>query len=228
MKNSAYAPLLIVDDDDRLRDLLKTYLTENGFSVTAVGNTTDARVCLKQEKFGLIILDIMMPGETGLEFIDYLRQTPVYHSIPVLFLTALADSQHRIQGFEKGADDYLPKPFEPRELVLRIKNIFKHTFTPSFLHQIGDFTFDSQKKTLYKKNVCIYLTSTETELLYFLVLNRGTALSRYDLSDYLTNVSPRTIDVQINRLRRKIEKDSRFPEFIQTVRHKGYLLCLDS
>jgi two-component system phosphate regulon response regulator OmpR len=225
---SQFPPLLIVDDDVRLRHLLETYLRENDFTVESVENASQAREKIKKNSFGLIILDIMMPGETGLEFIESLRKEPAYASLPVLLLTALGEVDHRIRGFEKGADEYLAKPFEPKELVLRIKNIFKRTPHLSALNRIGDFHFDMQKKTLRKGEELITLTSTEAELLYFLVLNKGTVVSRYALSDYLVGtVSPRTIDVQITRLRRKIEKDSRFPQFIQTVRHKGYLLCCE-
>ena len=221
--------LLVVDDDDRLRQLLQQYLQDSGHKVDVAENAPQARKMMVDGDYDLVVLDVMMPGETGVQLTNSLRRetrNPL-HSIPILLLTAMGDIQDRIKGLESGADDYMSKPFEPKELLLRIQQILKRTraHKPSqkMTIEFGDFIYNVDHKSLYKGTEPIYLTSTESELLYLLVTNLGVPLSRYDLSESAgITLSPRTIDVQITRLRKKIEKDPKKPEHIRTIRHKGY------
>lgn len=222
--------LLVVDDDKRLRTLLNRYLSDNGYEVESVSNTKEARQKLAVNSYDLMVLDVMMPVETGFEFIQSLREdldSPLSLS-PILLLTARGDSEDRIKGLELGADDYLNKPFEPKELLLRIQKLLNrsHRNVSSLTPEVkfGAFKYNTNQKSLYRGQDIIYLTSTESELLYILILNKGEALTRDDLAERSgITLSPRTIDVQITRLRRKIEIDAKKPEFIKTVRHKGYI-----
>ena len=220
--------LLIVDDDLRLCQLLSHFLKESGFEVSTANSALEARELLKAFKFDLVVLDVMMPGETGLELTKSLRD----HAFltPILLLSARGEIENRIQGFEFGADEYLPKPFEPKELLLRIQAILRRSqgnpLSPNKRElQIGPFHFDLQKETLRRGDCTIPLTTTEATLLKILVENLGTYLSREDLIS-LTHLdaSSRTIDVQITRLRKKIETDTKRPKYLQTVRNKGYIL----
>ena len=219
--------ILVVDDDTRLRSLLQRFLRENGFFVSVAKCASEARLFLHQYRFDLLIVDIMMPNETGLEFLNTLRQDS---SIPVILLTAMGETADRIAGLESGADDYLPKPFEPKELVLRIKNILKRTPIDKEIEteklNLGLCTYDLQKKELQSKaGSVIHITPVEQALLNILGGKSGQVFTREKLAEILgAGQSPRSIDVQITRLRKKIEQDSKNPRYLQTVRGKGYML----
>ena len=221
------AHILVVDDDTRLRSLLQRFLRENDFYVSAARDAFAAREMLKNYKFDLLIVDIMMPGETGLQFLNRLRDE---NNVPVILLTAMGETEDRIAGLEGGADDYLPKPFEPKELVLRIRNILKRT--PQKQQDametldLGLCLYDMAKKELMtKQGQIIHITPVEQLLLNILGQKSGQVFSRERLAEILgAGQSPRSIDVQITRLRKKIEKDSKNPRYLQTVRGKGYML----
>ncbi len=224
--------ILVVDDDRRLRDLLRKYLTENGFMTATATDAADARQKLKSLTFDLIVLDVMMPGESGLEFVRSLRAESI--SIPVLLLTAMGETSNRIAGLESGADDYLSKPFEPRELVLRINSILRRipAAAPAeplqTVLQLGDYQFDVTRGELRGTDGVVHLTTAESALLGVLSAIPGEALSREDLATRTGNSgNPRAIDVQVMRLRRKIEDDPRLPRYLQTVRGQGYMLLPD-
>lgn len=227
--------LLVVDDDRRLRELLRKYLEAQGFRVTVAADAQEARLKIAAITFDLLVLDIMMPGETGLDLLRSLRQES---AIPVLLLTAMGEAPDRIHGLELGADDYLPKPFEPRELLLRIRTILKrfqlarHTSGPApIVNEIrfGHFIFDLQKRILKRGSEDIHLTSAEADLLHQLAQTPLASVSREVLSqssgEEIGNM--RAVDVQITRLRRKIEDDPRFPRYLKTIRGHGYMLQLD-
>lgn len=216
--------VLIVDDDQRIRDLLARFLQENGFRVTAAENATTARANMRGLSFDLLVLDVMMPGESGFELAEALR---VDHDIPILMLTARSEPEYRIKGLEIGVDDYLAKPFEPRELLLRLQNILnrhKRTLSADDSIRMGDFTFHIGRGELKRKNESIRLTGRERDLLRQFAERPGTPISRMDLAKQGTDGSERAVDVQINRLRRKIEADPGNPVYLQTVRGKGYIL----
>ena len=221
------AHILVVDDDTRLRSLLQRFLRENDFYVSAAKDAFAAREMLKNYKFDLLIVDFMMPGETGLQFLNRLRDE---NNVPVILLTAMGETEDRIAGLEGGADDYLPKPFEPKELVLRIRNILKRT--PQKQQDametldLGLCLYDMAKKELMtKQGQIIHITPVEQLLLNILGQKSGQVFSRERLAEILgAGQSPRSIDVQITRLRKKIEKDSKNPRYLQTVRGKGYML----
>ena len=221
--------ILVVDDDTRLRALLQRFLRENGFLVSAAKDAEEARFLMGQYRFNLLIVDVMMPKESGLEFLAGLRQES---SIPVIMLTAMGDVEDRIVGLEHGADDYVAKPFEPKELLLRIASILKRTPTEKKENQkldLGLCVFDMQTKELAsKQGELLHITPVEQSLLYILGSKSGQVFSREKLSDILgAGQSPRSIDVQITRLRKKIEKDSKNPRYLQTLRGKGYMLLTD-
>lgn len=220
--------ILVVDDDDRLRKLLHKFLSENGFMVATACDAADARSKLKGLAFDLIVLDLMMPGESGLEFATSLRETS---SIPILMLTAMGEPEDRITGLETGADDYLTKPFEPRELLLRIHSILRRmpqTATGPATVALGAVVFDMERGLLTRNDEPIRLTDVETALLKALAENPGTILTREELIERTgAHGGGRAVDVQVTRLRRKIEDDPKLPRFLQTVRGKGYLLRPD-
>ena len=221
------AHILVVDDDTRLRSLLQRFLRENGFLVSAAKNAAEARERLKSYVFNLLIVDIMMPNESGLEFLAKLRED---NDVPVILLTAMGETADRIVGLETGADDYLPKPFEPKELVLRIKSILKRAPKKTLAKQerldLGLCVYDiASKELLTKQGQVIHITPVEQSLLSILGQRFGQVFSREKLAEMLgAGQSPRSIDVQITRLRKKIEKDSKNPRYLQTVRGKGYML----
>jgi len=229
---TAEAPhILVVDDDNRLRELLRKYLADKGFRVTAAADAKQARERLAGLAFDLIVCDIMMPGESGLELTQSLRQES---NVPILLLTAMSEAQHRIAGLEQGADDYLAKPFEPRELVLRIQNVLRRSRdaeaqpAPRRLLRFGPHAFDLDRRELKRGQEEIRLTTAEAELLAALAQRAGEAVSREELSQQPSaEGSGRAVDVQITRLRRKIEPDPRFPRYLHTVRGRGYMLRLD-
>lgn len=224
---TAEAPhILVVDDDNRLRELLRKYLADQGFRVTVAADARQARERLAGLAFDLIVCDIMMPGESGLELTRALRESSV---VPILLLTAMGDAQHRIAGLEHGADDYLAKPFEPRELVLRIQSILRRAREPQRrLVRFGPLAFDLDRRELRRGADEVRLTTAEAELLAALAQRAGEAVSREELSQQPSaEGSGRAVDVQMARLRRKIEADPRFPRYLQTVRGRGYMLRAD-
>jgi two-component system, OmpR family, phosphate regulon response regulator OmpR len=222
------AHILIVDDDRRLRELLHRYLSENGFRVTEAQDTTQARARMQGLDFDLLVLDVMMPGESGLDFASDLRRT---NAVPILMLTAMGETEDRINGLERGVDDYLSKPFEPRELVLRIRRILSRAVAkppPSRTLSFGDCQFDLNRQELTRDGTLIRLTTTEASLLNALARSADVALSRETLSRMSGETgSDRAIDVQVTRLRRKIEVDPKMPRYLCTVRGKGYILRPD-
>ena len=220
--------VLVVDDDDRLRDLLRRYLSENGFLVTTASDAADARIRMSGLTFDLIILDLMMPGESGLDFAASLRRT---NSVPILMLTAMGEPDDRISGLERGADDYLTKPFEPRELLLRINSILRRVGKPAGPVDriiMGNVEFDPRREELLRDGLPLRLTEVEAGLLRALSERPGNVLSREELIE-LTGASGggRAVDVQVTRLRRKIEPHPKTPRYLQTVRGKGYVLWPD-
>jgi two-component system, OmpR family, phosphate regulon response regulator OmpR len=226
--DSSEPHLLVVDDDARLRELLRRYLTDQGFRVTTAGDAWEARARLASIDFDLLVLDVMMPGESGLDLTRSLRRDG---RLPILLLTAMAEPEDRINGLEHGADDYLAKPFEPRELVLRIRNILQRVpqpAPPAAEVRFGACRFDLARGELYRGGDAVHLTAAETALLAALARRPGEAVSREALSEeaqFSGNV--RTVDVQVTRLRRKIERDPKFPRYLQTVRGTGYVLKPD-
>ena len=220
--------LLVVDDDQRLRALLQRYLSTNGFRVSAAANAAEARALMKSITFDLLIVDVMMPGETGL---DLTKSVRTHSQVPILMLTARGDPEERIEGLEHGADDYLPKPFEPRELVLRCSALMRRaapqTPSPHRTVTMGDAVFDPSRGELRRKGKPVRLTSGEAALLKLFAANAGRPFSRADLCTRLGVALERSIDVQVTRLRRKIEEDPKLPLYIQTVRGVGYVLVPD-
>lgn len=221
------AHLLVVDDDTRIRSLLQKYLVENGFRVTAAADAADARKHLVGMSFDLIVLDVMMPGEDGFEFTQALRKES---DVPILLLTARGDPENRIEGLERGADDYLAKPFEPRELVLRINTILRRAMReegqPKSV-QMGECRFDLERGELWRKDTKVRLTTAEVTLLRLFATNPKTTFSRLELCEHTGVTLERSVDVQITRLRRKIESNPRMPIYLQTVRGVGYTLIPD-
>jgi len=222
--------ILVVDDDMRLRDLLQRYLSDQGFRVTVAEDAAEARAKLASLAFDLLVLDIMMPGETGLELTETLRRD---NPVPILLLTAMNETENRIAGFESGADDYLSKPFEPRELVLRINAILRRLPPPASAEPktkvtFGEFCFDLEREELTRTGTFVRLTTAETSLLKALARRAGEPITRDDLGEEsMVSGNARTIDVQVTRLRRKIEADPKFPRHLQTVRGTGYVLIPD-
>jgi two-component system phosphate regulon response regulator OmpR len=221
--------LLVVDDDERLRALLQRYLSANGFRVSVAANAADARALMKSMAFDLLIVDVMMPGESGFELTASVRASS---AVPILMLTARGEAPDRIQGLERGADDYLAKPFEPRELVLRISALLRRAAPPArAAHgevRMGDCVYDPERGQLRKRGKPVRLTSSENALLQLFAANAGRSFSRADLCSRLGVALERSIDVQVTRLRRKIEEDPKMPLYLQTVRGVGYVLVPDS
>ncbi|MGC6475633.1 MAG: response regulator [Parvibaculales bacterium] len=226
------AHILIVDDDRRIRSLLQKFLSENGYRTSIAGDAKEARQHLEALEFDLIVLDVMMPGETGMELTKDLRTKA--NAVPILLLTALADVDHRIEGLQTGADDYLPKPFDPQELLLRINNILRRQAAmPSSKIEapeevtFGDCIFKLERGELLRGDERISLTTRDIELLRYFAEKAGQIIPREALMQGQENISERAIDVQINRLRQKIEDDPRNPVHLQTVRGAGYILRVD-
>lgn len=222
------AHILVVDDDSRLRDLLRQFLSRHGYLVTTAGHAEAAAEKLGALTFDIIVLDVMMPGENGVEFARRLRQGS---SVPILLLTAMGEAQDRIAGLAAGADDYLVKPFEPNELLLRIRAILRRAppaATAPAEVRFGNFRFDISREMLFQDEVPVRLTTAEVSLLAVLAARPGTVIAREELlRQSRISGSERTIDVQVTRLRRKIETDPKLPRFLQTVRGAGYLLRID-
>lgn len=219
--------LLIVDDDRRIRDLLSRFLSEHGYRVTTAESAADARARLGGLTFDLLILDVMMPGENGFELARAVRADS---GVPILMLTARSDAEDRIQGLEIGADDYLAKPFEPRELLLRIGNIIKRSATPPAqvieMVRFGPFTFHLERGELTRDGEPVRLTDRERDMLRVLGERPGDTVPRQALVAPGAAAGDRAVDVQVNRLRRKIEKDPANPNYVQTVRGVGYRLVV--
>jgi two-component system phosphate regulon response regulator OmpR len=228
------AHLLIVDDDERIRDLLKQFLIRHGFLVSAACNAEHARRLLEGLDFDLIVLDVMMPGEDGVSLTRWIRQD---RDTPVMLLTAKGETEDRIAGLEAGADDYLAKPFEPKELLLRINAILRRTPEPATppemptMLRLGPVRYDIERGELWRGNDAIRLTSTENQLMRIFATNVGKPVSRADVVSELgrdeAQAQDRAIDVQITRLRRKIEVNPKEPRYLQTVRGSGYVLMAD-
>jgi two-component system phosphate regulon response regulator OmpR len=224
--------ILVVDDDTRLRELLKTFLSRNGFRISTAKDAAEARQHLEALDFDLIVLDVMMPGQTGLDFAGELRKT---NDVPILMLTAMGEPKDRIAGLEKGVDDYLGKPFEARELLLRIQSVLRRG-RPTTIADVaaadgdrkvtfGPLQFDLALGELTQKGKRVPLTDAEISLLRALTVRMGEVLSREALCRSVgSDVNERAIDVQVTRLRRKIEPDPGFPRYLRTVRGQGYRL----
>lgn len=230
--SSTPSKILVVDDDQRLRALLDQYLREHGFDVLSAQDSAEARKILGGQSIDLIILDRMMPQESGLEFTTDLRAQG--NSVPILMLTAMGETDDRIDGLEQGVDDYLSKPFEPKELLLRMGRILARTSVKAAPQNpkpitFGEHAFDLESKKLLKNQETVYLTSVEQSLLEIFAKHLGKPLSREELAEQSgACISPRTVDVQITRLRRKLERNPKKPLYLRTVRHKGYALWSDA
>lgn len=222
--------LLVVDDDRRIRDLLSRFLHSEGYRVTTADNAAEARAKLDGLSFDLLVLDVMMPGESGFDLAKSLRETS---SVPILMLTARDEAESRIKGLSIGADDYLAKPFEPRELSLRIANILKRAqpvvMPVAETVRFGDFVFHIGRGELKRGDEIIRLTDREREMLGVLAATPGETVPRQALAgNGNTSINERAVDVQVNRLRRKIERDPANPLIVQTVRGIGYRLVLSA
>ncbi len=216
--------LLVIDDDTRLRTLLGRFLDENGFNVSLAKDTEEARKLMQETLFDLLIVDVMMPNENGVEFTNSVRKNS---RIPIVMLTARGEFDDRIKGLEAGADDYLQKPFEPKELLLRINNILKRMSVvsdPKNVCRFGEFTFNLAESRLKKGEEFIHITDSEAKILNILCKEKGTAVSREKLSSLCGGIDDRSIDVQITRLRKKLEANPKQPHYLQTVRNHGYVL----
>lgn len=218
--------LLVVDDDDRIRDLLQKYLGQCGFRVSIAKDTQEARRLMTAFAFDLLILDVMMPGESGFELTRSLRER---EDIPIILLTAKGEPTDRIEGLKTGADDYMPKPFDPEELVLRIEAIFRRLGTSKRATkvQFGPWIFDMERFVLTKYGERVRLSTGEEALLTLLARRAGSPVTRHALSEKISAESERAVDVQITRLRRKIEDKAGEPEFLLTVRGQGYRLLAE-
>ena len=222
--------LLVVDDDDRIRALLKEFLARAGFRVTTTADAAGARKQLAVIDFDLMILDVMMPGEDGFSLIRWLRGGGPSRATPVLMLTARDATGDRIEGLSLGADDYLPKPFEPQELLLRIEAILRRAGVPAAGARrlsLGRCSFDVARGELLRGEEAVRLTEAEARLLRRLAANAHAPVDRLDLARETADASGRAVDVQVTRLRRKIEADPKAPRYLQTVRGVGYMLAPD-
>ena len=219
------AHILVVDDDDGIRSLVKKYLNENKFLISTAENAEDAKKKIELIKFDLIILDIMMPGKNGLEFI---QENKKKLETPIILLTAKGEPSERIEGLEIGADDYLPKPFEPKELILRIKNILNKTkeFSQKRVIEFDKIKIDLNKLIILKNNKEFKINNTEKIILEKMINNPGKTFSRENIGTIINLDKERSIDVIITRLRKKIEDDPKNPKFLQTMRGAGYVLWI--
>ena len=218
--------ILVVDDDYGIRSLVKKYLNENSYLVTTASSAEDAEIKIKLLKFDLIILDIMMPGKSGLEFI---KENNKILKTPIILLTAKGEASERIEGLEVGADDYLPKPFEPKELILRIQNIIKKTkkTDPKKIIEFENIKIYLNKQLIFRKDKEYKINNTEKIILEQMINNPGKIFSREDIGSLIDLDKERSIDVIITRLRKKIEIDPKNPKFLQTIRGTGYVLWIE-
>jgi two-component system, OmpR family, phosphate regulon response regulator OmpR len=223
--------LLVVDDDDRIRALLKEYLARSGFRVTAASDAASARRLMETLDFDLLVLDVMMPGEDGFSLTRALRaRSGVAGKTPVLLLTARGGSSDRIEGLSLGADDYLAKPFEPQELLLRIEAILRRAGDKPAAQgklSFGGSTFDLERGELFRDGLLVHLTEAESQLLKRLAANAHEPVDRLELARDTADASGRAVDIQVTRLRRKIEDDPKTPRYLQTIRGVGYMLAPD-
>ena len=218
--------ILIVDDDNRIRELIKEYLEENNFIVSTANNAEEASEKIKLVDFEIVVLDIMMPGESGLELTKKLRKNI---STPIILLTAKGEVDDRIIGLESGADDYLVKPFSPKELLLRIKNILKKTKEEILEEKIkiGENLLNLKKMIIEKNGKTIKLNGTEKKLLKKMIFSKGKTFSREEIGKIINISKERSVDVMITRLRQKLEYDPKNPQYLQTVRGSGYVLWIE-
>ena len=218
--------ILVVDDDNRIRELVKEYLNDNGFIVSTGNSAEEAKIKLNYFKFDLIVLDIMMPGQNGFELTKEIKKNS---SVPIILLTAKVEVKDRIQGLELGADDYLSKPFEPKELLLRIKNIVKKDkkIDLNKISKIGEAKIDLNKMSIRLKNKINKINNTEKKVLVEMLANPGKTYSRLKIGE-ISNISQeRSVDVMITRLRQKIEANPKNPKYLQTIRGSGYVLWVE-
>ena len=218
--------ILVVDDDDRIRELVKEYLNENGFIVSTGNSAEEAKIRLEYFKFDLIVLDVMMPGQNGFELTKEIKKNS---SVPIILLTAKGEVENRIEGLELGADDYLGKPFEPKELLLRIKNIIKKSsrIDLSKINKIGDAMVDLNKMCILLRSKTSKINNAEKKVLLEMLANPGKTYSRLQIKE-ISNISQeRSVDVMITRLRQKIEVDPKNPKYLQTIRGSGYVLWVE-
>ena len=220
------AHILVVDDDDGIRSLVKKYLNENNYLVTTANSAEDAKEKIQIIKFDLIVLDIMMPGKNGLEFI---KENKNKLDTPVILLTAKGEALERIEGLETGADDYLPKPFEPKELILRIQNIIEKTKknNQKKVIEFENIKIDLNRQLIFKNGYENKINNTEKIILEKMINNPGKTFSREDIGLLINLDKERSIDVIITRLRKKIEIDQKNPKFLQTIRGAGYVLWIE-
>ena len=218
--------ILVVDDDDRIRELVKEYLNDNGFIVSTGNSAEEAKIKLRYFKFDLIVLDVMMPGQNGFELTKEIKKKS---SIPIILLTAKGEVENRIQGLELGADDYLGKPFEPKELLLRIKNIVKKNKKINFdkIKKIGEAKVDINKMSIQLKDKTYKINNTEKKVLVEMLTNPGKTYSRQQIGEISNITQERSIDVMITRLRQKIESNPKNPKYLQTIRGSGYVLWVE-
>ena len=224
--NKFEAHILVVDDDDGIRNLVKKYLNENNFLVTTANNAEDAEEKVKVIKFDLIVLDIMMPGESGLDFISKNKDK---YNTPIILLTAKGEASERVEGLEIGADDYLPKPFEPKELTLRIRNILNKTKSKNIKRVIefDNIRIDLNKFIIHKDDKEFKINNTEKIILEKMINSPGETFSRNYIGNLINIDKERSVDVIITRLRKKIELDPKNPKYLQTIRGTGYVLWIE-
>ena len=218
--------ILVVDDDDKIRNLVRQYLEENSFLVTTAKDATEAKNKMEIIKFDILILDIMMPGQSGLSLTKELKKN---NPIPIILLTARGETQNRIEGLELGADDYLGKPFEPKELLLRIKNILDKTIKKVLPNEvyIGDALINLQKLNIKINKKIVKINPQEKKVLENMINSPGKIFSRNDIGKIINISKERTIDVMITRLRQKIETNPKNPKYLQTIRGEGYALWIE-
>ena len=218
--------ILVVDDDNRIRDLLKEYLNESNYIVSTAIDAENAKIKIKQFKFDLIILDVMMPGQNGYELTKEIKKK---ENIPIILLTAKGEVENRIKGLELGADDYIGKPFEPKELLLRIKNIInkKNKINLKLKHNVGDALIDLDKMVILLAEKIKKINSSEKKILIEMIANPGKAYSREEIGKISGISQERSIDVMITRLRQKIEISPKNPKYLQTIRGSGYVLWIE-
>ena len=218
--------ILIVDDDDRIRDLLKDYLINNNYMISTAGNAEEAKEKLKYIKFDILILDVMMPGQSGYELTEEIKKTI---QVPVILLTAKGEVENRIKGLELGADDYIGKPFEPKELLLRIKNIIKNKnkLDLSSKHFVGQAEINLNKMTINFNNKIRKINNAEKKVLIEMLSNPGKTFSREEIGKISGINQERSIDVMVTRLRQKLESDPKNPKYLQTIRGSGYVLWIE-
>jgi two-component system phosphate regulon response regulator OmpR len=218
--------ILVVDDDDRIRELVKEYLKENKFIVSTANSAEEAKTKLEYFKFDLIVLDVMMPGQNGF---DFTKEFKTNSSVPIILLTAKGEVESRIEGLELGADDYLGKPFEPKELLLRIKNIIKKNIKINLnkSNKIGEAKIDLNKMSIKLKNKISKINNVEKKVLTEMLSNPGKTYSRFQIGEISNIKQERSIDVMITRLRQKIELNPKNPKYLQTIRGAGYVLWIE-